>query len=383
MTEARIEARRLRGPWIALAVASALLAGCATPSGRDAIRARAARGDVASLAALWPKLERETERRDLIRALAPHAAEAKATRVLLEAARPGYTPSLRTEALSALAQADAPEVEPLLVDALGDPLPPVRAAAKAAILARGPTMSPVLERATAVSPNPLVRAASLELLVTEARTEPELRATSRALALQAAEDPAPVVRRAALEGLGRLKVAEARPLIVERLRVDTSRDVRLAAERALEQVGDAEEAPMATVAVLPLRVGGPDPDGRLGRLAARLAEVTRARLSAAEVCEVVDQDRMQAILRELKKRGQLVYDDDALNAPAIGEFKVANQLVYGSVHAEGSLFTVVLKRVDVSTMELVPGAAVTASGYRSELDRLIDETVDRFARGFR
>lgn len=367
---------------LSLAFCASALVACGG-GGAGAIRGHAARGEIDALVALQAELDKERDQVALVQALSTHADDPRATRALMNYARSSDGARVRSAAFAALASAPGEDVDRLLITALGDFQPSVRAAAKSSVMARGVSMSGLLERAAISDANPLVRAASLEILTAESRTAPELGAVSSKVAVMAAEDPAPAVRAQALQSLGVLKLSTARPIIMERLRVDPSREVRMAAERALAKVGSGPAAAKATVAVLPLRVSGPDPQGRLARLAQRLTEVTRAKLSAAEVCEVVDREKMQEVLRELKKRGELVYDDDAVNVPAIGRFKIANQLVYGSVHAEGALYTVILQRLEVSTMELVPGAAVTLSGYQSELDRLIDESVDRFARGFR
>ncbi len=346
------------------------------------IRSLVAAGQIAEVVRRYPELRRDGERVAALEALATRGDDPQAAGILLEAARRSTSPRVRAAAIEGLGSVSDLEAEAELLEALGDPQPVLRAAARDGVRRRGAAMVPRLRRAALSHPNPLVRAASVQLIVAEAAGGPGAGGAAE-LALDSVDDPAPAVRLEAVRGLGLLRHGPARPALMARLRTDPDREVRLAAESALAVVGREEDAPRATVAVLPLRVDGKDEAGRLERLAARLSDVTRARLSASGVATVVDRGRIEDVLKELRRRGELVYDGDAPNAPAIGRFRIANQLVYGSVLKEGPVYTLVLKRLEVSTLELVPGAAVSLSGYGNELDRLVDEVVDRFVRGFR
>ena len=92
---------------------------------------------------------------------------------------------------------------------------------------------------------------------------------------------------------------------------------------------------------------------------------------------------MTAALDEMRKLGVALYDGDAPNAPELGKFKLANQFLYGSVAREGARYTVVLARMEVSTLTLVPGASLVLSGARGELDRLAIEAAERVVEIFR
>jgi hypothetical protein len=159
--------------------------------------------------------------------------------------------------------------------------------------------------------------------------------------------------------------------------------VRLAAQRAVSGLGDRGDAERVVIAVLPLRDATGQGDPEIARLAAEIAGYLSARLSAARVCQVVDPAQTERAVAELAKHGAPLYDGDAPSAPQIGRFKLANQLAYGAIQREGLVYTIVLNRMDVATLELVPGASATASGYRADLDRIKVEAVDRFVAQFR
>jgi hypothetical protein len=106
-------------------------------------------------------------------------------------------------------------------------------------------------------------------------------------------------------------------------------------------------------------------------------------LSAAKACDVVDQGKMDRAIAELKKVGAALYDGDAPNAPEIGKFKIANQLLFGAIHREGMVFTLVAHRMDISTLSYVPGASVTLKGYRADLDGLKVELANQLLLKFR
>lgn len=352
-------------------------ASCAS-TGPSEIRAMGARGETSQLVALYHEASHEDRRTQILDALRG-SDDPQVTRLFLEVGRRG-TSRTRVIALEALGEQDAAGAAPILIEALGDPMPAVRAAARTSVARRAPALGPELRRAARSHPSPFVRASALEAVVQAA--EPTKTDEVASVLLAALSDGAPEVRREAVEGLGRIGWTPARSAVVERLRVDPSRAVRMAAQTALERLG-TEGAGRAVVAVLPLDVGAPDPTGVLGRLAEQVADVARARLTETPLCDVVDRRRMETVLAELRKTGQHVYDGDGPSAPAIGEFKIANQLVYGRVSKQGPVYTVILQRLDVATLELVGGGSVAVDGYAGELDRLVAEAVDRFVERFR
>ena len=137
------------------------------------------------------------------------------------------------------------------------------------------------------------------------------------------------------------------------------------------------------MAVLLLKDDTGTKDPELARVGEQVADYVAARLSAAKVCQVVDRAKLDEAIYEMRKIGKHVYDGDSPNVPEIGRFKLSNQLVYGSVQRQGLVYTIVLNRMDVSTLELVPGAAATVTGYRADLDQLKVKVTDRFVANFR
>jgi hypothetical protein len=84
----------------------------------------------------------------------------------------------------------------------------------------------------------------------------------------------------------------------------------------------------------------------------------------------------------MRKIGQRMYDGNTPNAPSLGYFKMANQLVYGSLQRNDLVYTIVLNRMRVETLEMIPGAAATVSGYRADLEQLKVKAADRFITHF-
>ncbi|MCK6552873.1 hypothetical protein L6R52_44020, partial [Myxococcota bacterium] len=176
-------------------------------------------------------------------------------------------------------------------------------------------------------------------------------------------------------------VERARSSLVAVMRTDPDAGVRMSAERAVAKLGDRRDA--AVVAVLPLanRTGLGDAD--VARLGVEVAEYVAARLSSSKVCQVIEPEKLEVAIRELKKVGAPMYDGDAPSAPAIGRFKIASELVFGSVQRQGSTFTIVLDRMELSTLTRVPGAAVTVSGYRPDLEQLKQRAAEQLVATFR
>ena len=357
-----------------------LALGCGS-TGRREVTAFGDAGDTRSLLEVYRSAETESLRVSVLEALRPYGGEPAVGSLLARVAERG-SPKERAAALEGLGGLESTEARRVLMDALGDPQPSVRTTAQSVASRSASVLKDDLLRAARTHGNPLVRAAALRTLAAEARAQPSLRPEVGTLLGEATRDPAPAVREAAVASIGLLGRTEQRTAVIRQLRTDPDRRVRLASQNTLLLLGQ-DDAPEETlvVAVLPLRVEGAKP--RLEALSRQIADLARARLSASKVCEVVDRERLETILAELRKNGDLVYDGDAPSAPAIGEFKIANQLVYGSVFEENGVYTAVLQRVDVSTLELVPGAAVTLSGYESELDGLSRELVERFVGAFR
>lgn len=364
-----------------LALAAWATAGCAVTRVSD-VEELGRRGSNPELRAIWVETNQDGIRVAVIGALAEHPDEQG---LILTAREAGAARSqeVRVAAVRALARYQGSPAIKALLGALGDPWPEVRAQAAASLAAHGSTADRALLEAASSASSPLVRAAATKLAtdaaLARAEIRPPLQATLQDLARR---DPSASVRAEAVAALGRLAVAESRPLLVELRRTDEDPSVRVAAERALEQLGDRGE-PSTVVLVLPLKNSTGQNDAELVRLTDQIADFVAARLSAAKVCQVVEPARMERAIAELTKHGHALYDGDAPNAPEIGRFKIANQLVYGSLQREGQVYTILLQRMDVATLQLVPGASATVSGYRADLDRLKVEVTERFLANFR
>lgn len=357
------------------------MAGCATAATTADVRRMSDRGDTEALMKTWEETDRDSVRIAVIEGLAAHEAERA---LVLRQAASAPSSQVRLAAVRGLGSYDGAEVVPALVNALADPFPAIREVAKSALAKRGPAANDALLEALEQNPSHLVRAAAAKLLARSAKgPDKQLRLrVSLALLDAAKRDDAPKVRESAVVGLGALGEPKARPVLTELMRTDGDSGVRMAAERALARIGDGGGAPVV-VAVLPFKVSAGTSDAELGLLGRQIADFLAARVSAAEVAQVVDREKMERALKEMEKLGVHLYDGDALNAPEMGRFKMANQLVYGSVQKQGQVFTIVANRMDVSTLELIPGASVTVSGYRADLEQLKSELTERFIRNFR
>ncbi|MCB9651402.1 MAG: HEAT repeat domain-containing protein [Deltaproteobacteria bacterium] len=360
------------------------LAGCASGPTPVQVRQMGQRGDTAGLFEAWESASKDKVRVAVLEAFAQNPSDAAGQRLVVKQAREATSRPVQLAALRALAAYQGDDVVGALVPALGHPWPEAREVARANLAAQGPRAHAALLAAVGSDANPWVRAGATKLLVQGALTHAPVRpAVEDALLARARDDQIATVREAAVVGLGALKVAAARPVLGELARTDPDTQVRLQADQALRSLGEVSAEEEVVVAVLPLKddTGGADPEA--ARLGMQVAEYVAARLSETRVCKVVDRAKLEAALEEMRKVGKHVYDGDAPNVPEIGAFKLANQLVYGSVQRQGGTYTVVLNRMQVSTLELVPGAAVTVRGYRADLDKLKVEAADRFVKRFR
>ncbi len=356
-----------------------LCSACATQATTADVRRMAERGDLEGLQKTWDESDREDVRIAVIDAFSRHPDWGPGRSLVLAQSTSAPGQDLRLAAIRAIGVYDGPDVIAALVTALADPYPAIRELAKTGLAKAGEVADEPLIEALGQSTNHLVRASAAQLLTRRARSpDKQLHLRIELLLLDTAkQDDAPSVREAAVAGLGSLGIEKARPVLVELMRTDGDSGVRMAAERALGKLGGGVLS-QVVVAVLPFKN-----DPELQHVGDQIAEYLAARLSASKVCEVVDRQKMDHALKELAKVGVHLYEGDALNAPELGQFKLANQLVYGSVHKQGPVFTIVANRLDVSTLELVPGAAVTVSGYQSDLEQLKAELTERFITNFR
>lgn len=368
----------------AASLALMLVVGCATGPTPAQVRQFGQRGQTEALFDAWEKAKTDAVRVAVIEAFADNPSDRAGQRLVVKQAKQARSKSVQLSALRALSAYEGDAVIETLVPNLGHAWPEAREIARSGLAKQGPAAHPALLDAVGADTNPWVRRGAATLLVRGAQAHAPVRpAVQDALLRRLQSDTDARVRETAAVGLGTLQVGAARTLLSEAARTDADAQVRLKAAEALRRIGAQTDETRVVVAVLPLKddTGGRDPEvARLGR---QVAEYVAAKLSASKVCDVVDRAKLEAALEEMRKVGKLVYDGDAPNAPEIGYFKLANQLVYGAVQKQGDTFTLVLNRMEVSTLRMVPGAAVTVSGRRADLEQLKKEAADRFVRRFR
>lgn len=338
--------------------------------------------DTRALVAAYDRTDSDTVRIAILEQLADHPDDQPGRDLVLRQSRSATSEPLKLGALRASSRYPGDVPLEVLIAGLDDPWPAVREQSQSLLAARGVSAQSALQTALATSLSPLMRAACVRLLEGVARADVSARAVLIPLFTGAAKDEAPKVREAAALALGSLNVAAARSQLVALMRTDPDAGVRMTAERSLAKLGDAAKSD-AIVAVLPLKNDTGLADAELERFGVQLAEYLAARLASGKVCEVVDPSKVEKAIAELKKVGAAMYDGDAPNAPAIGRFKIANQLVYGTLQRQGSIYTIVLNRMELATLAQVPGAAVTVQGYRPDLEQLKVRAADQLLASFR
>jgi HEAT repeat protein len=338
--------------------------------------------DTQSLVEAYGQTDSDAVRIAVLEQLAEHPDDQPGRALVLRQARSATTEAVKLSALRAASRYQGEESIEVLIDQLDDPWPAVRELSLASLSSRSAAALAKLREQVSTSQSPLMRAACVRLLESAARIDPGAHDDVVKLMFQAANDDAPKVREAAVNAFGTLGVVNARPKLMELLRTDPDASVRMSAERAIQKLGDAAK-PSAIVAVLPLKNDTGLADPELDRFGAQLAEYLSARLSSGKVCEVIDPAKVEAAIAEMKKVGAAMYDGEAPNAPMIGRFKIANQMVYGSLQKQGAIYTIVLQRMELSTLAQVPGAAVTVQGYRADLEQLKVRAADQLLASFR
>ncbi|MEL7370133.1 MAG: HEAT repeat domain-containing protein, partial [Myxococcota bacterium] len=312
----------------------------------------------------------------LMTALAKSEGE-ESRAIVMETASSHPQEAVRRSAVEGLGAYQDDASTGLLIDALADRFPSVRAQAKATLSQQLEPAFESLQTAVRAHSSPLVRAAGVDLLMTTAlRSKDKVATVAAALVQRSKRDDAPQVRLAAVRGLGVLNRTGSRSLLTELMRTDDDSRVRAAAGRALSKLDPVAAEDQTILLVLPLQ--NATNERQLDRFGDQMADVLTAAVAEAQVCEVVDPTQRDAAIAELKKSGSMLYDGDRPNAPRIGEFAQADQLAYGSLQRSGLIYTIVLKRMDVSTLKLVPGASVTVRGYRADLGRLQLDAVEQF-----
>ena len=346
------------------------------------VRRLGQRADVDGLLTAWQAADRDAVRIAVLNGLAQNPEDAAGRALVLEQATRATSGPVRRAALRALDVHSGPDVVRALAGGLAHPWPDVRDLSASLLLRRGSAADEDLVSVAVGHRLPVARAGAVRLLRQGAQARPELRPrVAEVLMNRALRDADASVRTLAAEALGALQVERARPALSEVARTDPDARVRLSAGLAVKQLAAQSEDPPAVVMVLPLKnhVTG---DASLADFGNQVAEYLQARLATARVCEVVDRSKVELALTELRKMGRALYDGDAPNAPELGAFKLANQMVFGSIQRQGAKYTLVVNRMDVSTLQLVPGASATVTGYRADLDRMMAELAERLISRF-
>ncbi len=368
--------------WI-VSVLLVVSAGCVSTPTTSEVRRMGQRGETQRLFDAWQSANNDAVRVAVIESFADNASNRAGQRLVVEQAQRAHARPVQIAALRALSAYSGEPVIGALVLGLGHSWPEARAVARAGLNAQGQAAHGALLGAAGGDSNPWVRTGACKLLIRGALVHAPLRPAVQDVLLSRLSDKVAQVREVAADGLGTLKVSSAREQLGELARTDPDSQVRLRCSEAIRALGaSGGQSQQVVVAVLPLKddTGGTDPE--IQRLTKQVADYVAARLSSAKACTVVEQSKLDAALAEMRKVGKSIYDGDSPNAPEIGAFKLANQLVFGSIQLQGGVYTIVLKRMDISTLALVPGAAVTVSGRRADLEQLKKEAADRLVRRF-
>lgn len=358
--------------------------GCATsrPSVSE-VRRLGQRGATEGLLDAWSDADRDAVRIAVLEGLARNPEDPAGRALVLEQALHASSGPVRLAALRAADAHVGPDVVRVFVEGLAHPWPDVRDLSQSLLLKRAPQSADLLVQTATRHRLSVAREGAVRLLGRVAHGGGELRDRAAAVLLdRAARDSAASVRVVAVEALGSLNVQVARSLLSELARTDPNSRVRLAAGEAaaaLTRGGTQDRGPV--VVVLPLK-NHAIRDAGLSGLGGQVADYLQARLTTARVCHVIDRTKVELALAELRRTGRALYDGDSPNAPELGAFKLANQMVFGSIQRQGSKYTMVLNRMDVSTLQLVPGASATVTGYRADLDRMMAELAERFIARF-
>ena len=359
------------------------MVGCASsrPSVSE-VRRLGQRADTEGLLNAWQNADRDSVRIAVLNGLAQNPEDRAGRALVVDQARGARSGPVRLAALRALDVHAGPDVVQVMVGGLAHPWPEVRDLCQSLLFKRGAAVDEDVLHTAVRHRLPAARASAVRLLSQSARARPEIKErVVPVLINRSTKDGDASVRTLAVEALGALNVESARDTLAELFRTDPDPRVRLAAGVAVKTITTESKEPPTVVMVLPLKNHVSRESG-LADFGHQVAEYLQARLTTAQVCEVVDRSKVEVALAELRKMGRALYDGDSPNAPELGAFKLANQMVFGSIQRQGSKYTLVVNRRDVSTLRLVPGASATVTGYRADLDRMVAELAERFISRF-
>lgn len=207
----------------------------------------------------------------------------------------------------------------------------------------------------------------LECMRLLTRFEPEGFVTL--LVRRAEKDDSAEVRRAAARALGQMadrlsapQKKAAHEVLTRRKHADLDSSVRAAASSAVEKI---DYRAVRTVGVVGLenRTGM----AKFDQFCEDIADLVSANLARERLATVVERRQLGTVLNEMALQ-QMMGIDNPDQAVELGKLLQADEIVFGTLHGDGNQVTVIIKRVDVVSGELLQGVSV--SGYALDLEQL-------------
>ena len=158
------------------------------------------------------------------------------------------------------------------------------------------------------------------------------------------------VRRAAITAIGVRQLNQAKPLLYELRTKDLAPTVRLAAEESLRKIGGKKTD--IIIAVMPFDCNAQAYNELINGFQSYLS----GRLSSAKVATVVERGQVNTVIDELIYQDKFIDDG---NAVEIGKALRASQVVTGSVQVFQGSVVITIKRIDVTTQEILSSSQTT------------------------
>jgi TolB-like protein len=181
----------------------------------------------------------------------------------------------------------------------------------------------------------------------------------------------PVVRRLAVEVVGSRKIVAAAPLLNTVRAQDLDEQVQRAAEDALRRMGTHINDEV--MAVMPIKASS----RKLAEKVQGFDNYLSARLASSGLLKVVERGEVNRVMAELAYQDRNIFDGDAIE---VGRALRASRVVLPSAQQQGNTVTMIVKLIDVTTMEIIASAEV--SGMSDDLDAIRREVVTRFMGDF-